>query len=108
MCWKLCQNKPPAEVPRRVSDERIENPLQLDYDSNDTITLKALEAAIIDSLIAVHYGIEDAKHKLASYMRSGSTDQVRAFLAKKTHLLDKKFMLEQKLAKIQAKLQTLQ
>lgn len=102
--WKLCQGKQKVINPSVMPAIKVENPLQLDYDSSDKLTLKALEAVIIDSLITVHYGIEDAKHKLAIQMRSGSTDQVRAFLARKTHLLDKKFMLEQKLEKVQAKL----
>lgn len=78
-----------------------------DYESNDKITLQAMESAIIDMLIALHYGIEDTKLKVANGMRSGSSDQVRSLLAKKSHLLDKKFLLEQKLAKIQAKLRSL-
>lgn len=104
--WNLCFKPPPRQLPKPTV--KVENPLILeDYDYNDKITLQAMESAIIDMLIAVHYGIEDAKTKLANGMRSGSTEHVRAFLAKKSHLLDKKFLLEQKLSKIQAKLRSL-
>jgi hypothetical protein len=103
--WKLCQSKMPAvSSPMILTDTRVKNPLYLEEMPSTKFELKALEGAIIDTLIAVHYSIEDAKQKLVIQMRSGSTEQVRAFLARKTHLLDKKFMLEQKLEKVQAKL----
>ena len=105
--WNLCFKPPPRQLPKPTV--KVENPLILeDYDYNDKVTLQAMESAIIDMLIAVHYGIEDTKLKVANGMRSGSSDQVRALLAKKSHLLDKKFLLEKKLEKVQAKLRALE
>jgi hypothetical protein len=102
--WKFCFTNTVKKEVKNLPPIKVESPLYLEDDSNDKVTLKAMEAAIIDTLVAIHYSIEDTKTKLANGMRNGSTEQVRAFLAKKSHLLDKKFLLEKKLERVQAKL----
>ena len=102
MCFRK-RNQPP----KILSDVKIENPLLLEEMPSSLIELRALEAVLIDRLVSLHYIIEETKQNVGSAFREGSTDQARSLIAKKTVLLDKKFILEKKLQKVQAKLQTL-
>lgn len=105
--WNLCWSQPTPQKPLVISDPKVVNPLYLEELPTTEIELKAFEGALIQNLISIHYKIEEIKKKVANEFRNGKTDQARALIAKKSHLLERKMFFEKRLEKVQKNLAAL-
>lgn len=103
--WKLFQRKTPNPT-RQTSnaDIRITSPLYLDTFPNDTVTLQAIEAVLIDNLISIHYKLERVKENVTYSLNRGHSSKVKDALAKRAVLTEQKKIYEARLARVQLRL----
>lgn len=77
--------------------------MNLDEYPNTLLELQALEGALIDHLVSLHYRMEEHKSKIRSSIQQGKTNQTRDFIAKLTVLKEKNQLFEKRLEKVRAK-----
>ena len=97
--WRLFAKK------EKHSDVRIQNPLYLNDIPDDIITLRAIEATIIDNLISIHYKIDEIKKKIAYEFQNGHSNSAKEALAWRAYLAERKRFFETRLARVQQKMQ---
>lgn len=103
--FKLFQTK---KQENKQPELRILNPLNLDEYPNTLLELRALEGALIDHLVSIHYRIDELKANVRHSIQQGKSNQTRDFIAKLTVLKEKKQLFERRLEKVRAKREEIQ
>jgi hypothetical protein len=100
----FCKKPPPPEQ----LDLRIRNPVNLDELPNTLLELRAVEGAILDILVSLHYQIDSLNETIKNTMDRPSTENFRQLLGKRYMLTEKKKLFGKRLENVQEKIHELQ
>lgn len=109
-CIWTCFTKTRAPQPKILKDSRIlSNPLNLgDIPYTDSVTLRAMEGALMDNLISIHYKLEETKENIKYTLQKGPSERVKENLGRRAVLTERKRIFEARLARVQAKLKEIE
>ncbi len=86
----------------------ITTPLNLDEIPENPLYLRALEATLLDTLVSIHYQLEDTKAKIRASSTTRSIEETNQLLAKRYTLTEKKKLFLTRLEKVKLKIKEIQ
>lgn len=101
--WCFQKKKEPS--PKILTDAKVINPLNLDELPNSLMELRALEGALINYLVSIHYKLEEAKGQVREAFQRGHSVRGKEALAKRVILSEKQKLFEKRLHRVQARIQ---
>jgi hypothetical protein len=103
--FKFFTTKPKQQQP----DLRMTtSPLNLDELPDGLFQLRALEGALLDHLVSIHYQLEDTKAKLRSSSTTRTIEETNQLLGKRYTLFERKKLFQTRAQKVQAKIKEIQ
>ena len=98
--WKIFSKK---EMPKKPTVSKVENPLNRNV-SDDILSLQAMEETLLQTLVSLHYKLEEAKVRVRNEFQSGNSSRAKDALARRAVLADREKLLEFRLKKVQEKI----
>ena len=94
--------------PKQPDLRMTTSPLNLDEIPNTLLQLRAMEGALLDYLVSIHYQLEDTKAKLKASSTNRTIEETNQLLAKRYMLTERKRLFQTRLQKVQMKTQQIQ
>ena len=88
-------------------DLRISNPLNLDELPDTLDGLRAMEGALLDIIVSLHYETETIKANIRTSLQSSRRESIHKLLAKGNVLAEKKKKYSVRLRRVQEKIREL-